>query len=142
MPHIFNSYALYIHIPWCVQKCPYCDFNSHAINGPLDESAYLDALLADFSQDRQLVGDRLLSSIFIGGGTPSTLSAGFYKSLFDELQQLTKFDEQVEITLEANPGTVDSEHFNGYKEAGINRLSMGFQSLHNKKLKALGYIGN
>lgn len=140
MPQISNSFALYIHIPWCVQKCPYCDFNSHAITGPVDESAYLDALLADFELDHQLVSDRLLSTIFIGGGTPSTLSAEFYKRMLEGLQALAAFDKEMEITLEANPGTVEASNFKGYREAGINRLSMGFQSLQNEKLKALGRI--
>jgi len=140
MPQISNSFALYIHIPWCVQKCPYCDFNSHTIKSPVDESAYLDALLADFSLDKHLVGDRLLSSIFFGGGTPSTLSAEFYKRLLEGLQALATFDKQLEISLEANPGTVEASNFKGYRDAGINRLSMGFQSLQNEKLKALGRI--
>ncbi len=135
-----NSYSLYIHIPWCIEKCPYCDFNSHAIRQAVDETAYLKALLNDFNQELNDISGRLLTSIFIGGGTPSTLSPDFYVKLLAQLQQLTGFDEKIEITLEANPGTADASYFRGYLEAGINRLSMGFQSLQNEKLQQLGRI--
>ena len=149
--------SLYIHVPWCIKKCPYCDFNSHVhaavepLKGdelisspaPLPEMDYLQALLQDFKQDRQLLEEpRPLQSIFIGGGTPSLLSANFYALLIDALREQITFASDIEITLEANPGTVDQANFAGFRRAGINRLSIGVQSFSNDALQKLGRIHN
>ncbi|MCE7525029.1 radical SAM family heme chaperone HemW [Alloalcanivorax xenomutans] len=134
--------ALYVHVPWCVRKCPYCDFNSHQ-RDTLPETQYLDALLADLDADRRwLEGelDRPVVSIFIGGGTPSLMSADFYRRLLDGLRQRLPMANDVEITLEANPGTVEAGRFEGFREAGINRLSIGVQSFDPGQLAALGRI--
>jgi len=131
--------SLYIHTPWCVRKCPYCDFNSHE-RGELPEAAYLQALLADLDQDLPLIGDRPVETVFIGGGTPSLLSGDFYRQLFQGIRQRLLLSEQAEITLEANPGTVEAGRFAGFREAGINRLSIGVQSFNNTHLQALGRI--
>jgi len=131
--------SLYIHTPWCVRKCPYCDFNSHE-RGELPEAAYLRALLADLDQDLPLIGDRTVKTVFIGGGTPSLLSGDFYRQLFQGIRQRLLLSEQAEITLEANPGTVEAGRFAGFREAGINRLSIGVQSFNNTHLQALGRI--
>ncbi len=134
--------ALYVHVPWCVRKCPYCDFNSHAVGrgAALPEQAYLAALLADLDDDVRVSGPRELVSIFIGGGTPSLMSPGFYHRLLTELVRRLPLAEQCEITLEANPGTVEQQRFAGYREAGINRLSIGVQSFQAQQLSALGRI--
>lgn len=137
--------ALYIHIPWCVRKCPYCDFNSHQLpNTPkegLPESAYLQALLWDLDNDISRYGARSISSVFIGGGTPSVMSPAFYKTLLKEVfNRVPKCASNIEITLEANPGTVDAERFAGFRDAGINRLSLGVQSFDDEKLQVLGRI--
>lgn len=132
--------SLYIHIPWCVRKCPYCDFNSHAVRDELDESGYVAALLADLDGDLLLANGRPLQSIFIGGGTPSLFSAAAIGDLLDGVRARLPLVADVEITLEANPGTVDAAQFSGYRAAGINRLSMGVQSLDDAKLAALGRI--
>ncbi|MEE2601505.1 MAG: radical SAM family heme chaperone HemW [Pseudomonadota bacterium] len=131
--------SLYIHTPWCVRKCPYCDFNSHE-RGELPEAVYLRALLADLDQDLPLIGDRTVETVFIGGGTPSLLSGDFYRQLFQGIRQRLVLSEQAEITLEANPGTVEAGRFAGFREAGINRLSIGVQSFNNTHLQALGRI--
>lgn len=131
--------SLYIHTPWCVRKCPYCDFNSHE-RGELPETAYLKALLADLDQDLPLIGDRPVETVFIGGGTPSLLSGDFYRQLFQGIRQRLSLSDQAEITLEANPGTVEAGRFAGFREAGINRLSIGVQSFNNAHLQALGRI--
>lgn len=132
--------ALYLHVPWCVRKCPYCDFNSHEANGPLPEDEYVQAVLADMAQDVALVQDRPVSSIFIGGGTPSLFSPAAYEQIFAGLQRHLRFADDIEITLEANPGTVEQEKFRGYRALGINRLSIGVQSFSPDKLKRLGRI--
>jgi len=132
--------SLYIHTPWCVQKCPYCDFNSHAIKDPVPEQAYLEALLRDLEQDLPRVWGRRVISVFIGGGTPSVLSPQFYQQLFSALRALIGLSGSAEITMEANPGTLDSDNFTGYREAGINRLSIGIQSFNNNCLRYLGRI--
>ncbi len=133
--------SLYIHVPWCVKKCPYCDFNSHALNQQgIPETQYLAALLADFRQELSKVQGRPLASIFIGGGTPSLLSPETYQQLMSTLQQEIAFADDIEVTLEANPGTYEHGRFQGYLEAGINRLSLGVQSFQDEKLKALGRI--
>ncbi|MCC5884618.1 MAG: radical SAM family heme chaperone HemW [Halomonas sp.] len=134
--------ALYVHVPWCVRKCPYCDFNSHGVGrgAELPGEAYLAALLADLDADLSLAADRPLVSIFIGGGTPSLMSAGFYERFLEALAKRLPLAEDIEITLEANPGTLERGRFQGYREAGINRLSLGVQSFQSHQLAALGRI--
>lgn len=132
--------SLYIHIPWCVRKCPYCDFNSHAQRGDLPEAAYIAAMLEDLDQDLDYIQDRELASIFIGGGTPSLFSASAYAQLFEGLRQRLTFSRDIEITLEANPGTLEQGRFAAYHELGINRLSIGVQSFDARQLKKLGRI--
>ncbi|WP_110670285.1 radical SAM family heme chaperone HemW [Salinicola halophilus] len=134
--------ALYIHVPWCVRKCPYCDFNSHALGAGQQppETAYVEALLADLDGDLPLVQGRDIVSVFIGGGTPSLLSAEAYARLFAGLRERLRFADDVEITLEANPGTFEQARFEGYRRVGINRLSMGVQSFNAAQLEALGRI--
>ncbi|MBB3048370.1 oxygen-independent coproporphyrinogen-3 oxidase [Litorivivens lipolytica] len=134
--------SLYIHVPWCVRKCPYCDFNSHEKAQALPETAYVDALIEDLQPDLHLAQDRTIESVFIGGGTPSLFSGEAYQRLFDLLRQQLHFSANCEITLEANPGTVEQERFLGYREAGINRLSLGVQSFQNRQLEKLGRIHN
>lgn len=134
--------SLYIHVPWCVRKCPYCDFNSHGV-GPqaeLPEQQYVQALLADLDHDLPWVQGRPLTSIFIGGGTPSLLSPQAYETLFAGLHERLAWTEDCEVTLEANPGTVEQQRFEGYRHAGINRLSIGIQSFQSAFLKTLGRI--
>ncbi|MCU7935046.1 MAG: radical SAM family heme chaperone HemW [Candidatus Thiodiazotropha sp. (ex Dulcina madagascariensis)] len=132
--------SLYIHIPWCQRKCPYCDFNSHAVTGEVDEIAYVDALLKDLRGDLPLLGGRSLATIFIGGGTPSLFSVNAMACLLERVKGLVGFTREVEITLEANPGALEAERLPGYREAGINRLSLGVQSLNASSLLALGRI--
>ena len=132
--------ALYIHIPWCVRKCPYCDFNSHAAGPTLPEEEYVDALLADLDIDLQHVHGRQLPSIFFGGGTPSLFSDRTLGRLLEGVEQRVGFAPDIEITLEANPGTFEQAKFKGYRALGINRLSIGVQSFQEAKLKALGRI--
>ena len=138
--------SLYIHMPWCVKKCPYCDFNSHAVpNGALSldlEQTYLKALVEDLRTQVDFAQGRQIHSVFIGGGTPSLISAKGYAWLFEQLKALLPFEENCEITLEANPGTVEHDPFAGYLDAGINRLSLGVQSFNTAHLKALGRIHN
>lgn len=134
--------ALYIHIPWCVRKCPYCDFNSHAAGPSLPEEEYVDALLADLDQDLAHVHGRELTSIFFGGGTPSLFSAKALGRLLQGVHQRVPFASDIEITLEANPGTFEQAKFRDYRSLGINRLSIGVQSFQEAKLKALGRIHN
>ncbi|MCG6899384.1 MAG: radical SAM family heme chaperone HemW [Gammaproteobacteria bacterium] len=132
--------ALYIHIPWCVRKCPYCDFNSHEVRDNLPEDHYLEALLADLDQELPSVWGRTLDSLFIGGGTPSLFSASGINQLLSEVRARIPLRPGAEITLEANPGTVDQARFSGYREAGINRLSLGVQSFQDGLLTAIGRI--
>ncbi len=132
--------ALYIHIPWCVRKCPYCDFNSHAGDGALPEEAYVAALLADLDQDLPLAAGRSLSTLFIGGGTPSLFSAEAIACLLEGIAERIDIADDVEITLEANPGTVDESRFMGFRRAGVNRLSIGIQSFNDAHLARLGRI--
>lgn len=132
--------SLYIHIPWCIQKCPYCDFNSHKTPDERPEQAYIQALLADLKQDLERFPSRPLTSVFIGGGTPSLFSASVYETLFTELKGLLSFQPEMEITLEANPGTVDEARFSDYHAVGINRLSLGIQSFNARHLQKLGRI--
>jgi oxygen-independent coproporphyrinogen-3 oxidase len=133
--------SLYIHIPWCVQKCPYCDFNSHGQKGQvLPESEYVSHLLDDLTEDAKLVGDRAIHSIFIGGGTPSLFSAQAIQTLLDGVKKRVNLLVDAEITMEANPGTVESQRFADYVKAGITRISIGVQSFQPEKLAALGRI--
>jgi len=139
MPLTNPPLSLYIHTPWCVRKCPYCDFNSHE-RGEIPEAAYLQALLTDLEQDLPLIGDRPVETVFIGGGTPSLMSADFYRQLFQGIRQRLPLQPDAEITLEANPGTLEAGRFEGFRAAGINRLSIGVQSFNNAHLQALGRI--
>jgi putative oxygen-independent coproporphyrinogen III oxidase len=132
--------SLYIHIPWCVRKCPYCDFNSHALREPVDEDAYIAALLQDLEHDLPLSGGRDLGSIFIGGGTPSLFSGSAIERLLSGIRRVIGVVPDAEITLEANPGAVDIAHFEGYLAAGVNRLSIGVQSFDEQMLHKLGRI--
>ncbi len=138
--------SLYIHIPWCVKKCPYCDFNSHEKNDSFDEDNYVKALLLDLDAEYQACSQRTLHSIFFGGGTPSLFSANSIEKIILHAQKLFQFDttgeNKIEITLEANPGTFEQEKFTGFKNAGVNRLSIGIQSFDDKHLKTLGRIHN
>jgi len=132
--------SLYVHVPWCVRKCPYCDFNSHPVPGPIDETRYLEALLCDLEEDLAWVQDRALISVFIGGGTPSLLSAAAVQTLLSEVRCRIACVSELEVTLEANPGTVDAARFAGYRAAGVNRLSLGIQSFDADSLLRLGRI--
>ena len=136
--------SLYIHIPWCVQKCPYCDFNSHAQKGLIPEAEYIQHLLADLSQDltayQAAIGNRKIHSIFIGGGTPSLFSAEGIAYLLKEVEKRIAFEPHIEITLEANPATAEAARFLGYAEGGVTRISMGIQSFEPEKLLKLGRI--
>ncbi len=136
--------SLYIHMPWCVRKCPYCDFNSHAVpDGQLStdlEQQYLAALVVDFETQVDMAQGRAIHSVFIGGGTPSLISAQGYQWLFDQLKARLDFEADCEITLEANPGTVEHDPFADYLAVGINRLSLGVQSFDSEHLQRLGRI--
>lgn len=132
--------SLYIHVPWCVRKCPYCDFNSHKSPEALPEKAYIDALIRDLEQEVPTVWGRTIQSIFIGGGTPSLFSAEAYDRLFSGIRALVPLSAHAEITLEANPGTFEAQRFADYRALGINRLSIGVQSFNNDALTALGRI--
>ena len=129
--------SLYIHYPWCVKKCPYCDFNSH--DGEI-QSGYIKALLKDLDNDLQYLQNRYIHSIFIGGGTPSLMSINDAKELFNGLKMRLPISKDIEITLEVNPGTFEIEKFANFREVGINRLSIGVQSFNNDQLKFLGRI--
>ncbi len=132
--------SLYVHIPWCVKKCPYCDFNSHAAGGDLPEDAYVTALIDDLQQDAELAQGRHLTSIFFGGGTPSLFSASAIEKIIAAAQGIIGFADKTEITLEANPGTFEQQKFIDYKNGGVNRLSIGVQSFNDQQLLALGRI--
>lgn len=134
--------SLYIHMPWCVHKCPYCDFNSHTLKQTPDYAAYINHLLADLKQDLPLCQQRALQTIFIGGGTPSLFSAELIDRLLTQIHQLIPINQNAEITIEANPNSVDVARFTGYQQAGINRISIGVQSLQADKLQALGRVHN
>ncbi len=132
--------GLYVHMPWCIQKCPYCDFNSHSLRSDLPETVYIEALALDLEQEKTRLGSRQITSLFIGGGTPSLFSARSIAQLLQHIQQTVSCSSTMEITLEANPGTVEYAKFHGYFEAGINRLSIGIQSFCDSQLKQLGRI--
>ena len=132
--------ALYIHVPWCVKKCPYCDFNSHESRNEIPEKRYVAALLSDLEQSVPHVYGRKMRSVFFGGGTPSLFSPESINEILSAVNMLTPMEYGAEITLEANPGTVDTAHFAGYKSAGVNRVSLGIQSFNADYLSALGRI--
>lgn len=133
--------ALYIHYPWCVRKCPYCDFNSHEVGASgIPEDEYLTALRADLEAALPLIWGRRIISVFIGGGTPSLMSARAVDRLLSDIRALLPLEPDCEVTLEANPGTFEAERFASYRASGINRLSIGIQSFDEEKLKALGRI--
>ena len=132
--------SLYVHIPWCLKKCPYCDFNSHAFQGELPEQAYINSLLADLKRDLRWVQNRELTSIFIGGGTPSLFSPASIERLLSAIEQSVGFSADIEITMEANPGTFEMEKFRDFRHAGINRLSLGIQSFNKNYLNTLGRV--
>ncbi|WAJ72070.1 radical SAM family heme chaperone HemW [Catenovulum adriaticum] len=134
--------SLYIHIPWCVQKCPYCDFNSHAVKSPIPEDEYIQCLIEDLLQDKHLAQGRSVQSIFFGGGTPSIFSAHGIKKILNGVSSILNLADDCEITLEANPGTFEIEKFKGFKDAGVNRFSIGVQSLQSQQLNLLGRIHN
>jgi putative oxygen-independent coproporphyrinogen III oxidase len=132
--------SLYVHMPWCVRKCPYCDFNSHVAPDDLPQAQYVDALLDDLRSDLAAVQGRSLGSIFFGGGTPSLFSPQQIGRLLDGVRTEIDFDADIEITLEANPGTIEHGRFSGYRAAGINRVSLGAQTFNDEHLKVLGRI--
>ena len=132
--------ALYVHVPWCVQKCPYCDFNSHEAGETIPERAYVDALIADLQSALPLIWGRPVQTVFFGGGTPSLLSPAAIDELLAAFRALAMLAPDAEITLEANPGTVEAEKFAGFRAAGVNRLSLGIQSFNDAHLQALGRI--
>ena len=136
--------SLYVHIPWCVQKCPYCDFNSHALKADIPEQEYIAALLEDLDTDIERyqlkANPRALHSIFIGGGTPSLISAQGIAALLAGIEKRIAFKDEIEITMEANPGTIEAERFAGYRKAGVTRISIGVQSFEQQKLERLGRI--
>jgi putative oxygen-independent coproporphyrinogen III oxidase len=132
--------SLYIHIPWCVHKCPYCDFNSHEARGAIPEQEYVAALIRDLEMGLPLIWGRKVYTVFFGGGTPSLLSGESVAEILRNVRMLLPLDLGAEITLEANPGTVEAERFAAYREAGVNRLSMGIQSFNDTYLQALGRI--
>src|SRR5205085_579162 len=132
--------SLYVHIPWCVRKCPYCDFNSHAARGEVPEAAYIDALVSDLELALPSIWGRHVSSVFIGGGTPSLFSAEAIDRLLASIRARIPLQADAEITLEANPGTFERTKFAGFRDAGVNRLSLGVQSFNPKHLRALGRV--
>ncbi len=134
--------SLYVHIPWCIRKCPYCDFNSHEARRQIPEADYIAALIADLESALPLIWGRKVSSIFFGGGTPSLFSGQSLDTLLTAIRTLVPLLPDAEVTLEANPGTVESEKFAAFRDAGINRLSLGIQSFNPAHLKALGRIHN
>ena len=132
--------SLYVHIPWCVKKCPYCDFNSHAVRDEIPEAAYVEAVLRDLEQEARAASGRKIHSIFIGGGTPSLFSPKGIGDILEGANRIIPFDGDIEITMEANPGTFEQAKFAGFKSAGVNRLSVGVQSFNTAHLERLGRI--
>jgi len=132
--------SLYVHVPWCVRKCPYCDFNSHQVRDEIPQQRYVDTLIEDLRSEAMLAGDRPIHSIFIGGGTPSLFTPEAYQQILGAVRDQFELAPTAEVTLEANPGTFERERFQGYREAGINRVSIGVQSFNNDSLEALGRI--
>lgn len=134
--------ALYVHLPWCARKCPYCDFNSHPTRNPIPENEYVDALIADLEQALPGIWGRRVYSVFFGGGTPSLFSAAAIDRLLAAFRARLPLVAEVEVTLEANPGSFEAEKFRDYRAAGVNRLSIGIQSFNDNHLRALGRIHN
>jgi putative oxygen-independent coproporphyrinogen III oxidase len=132
--------ALYVHMPWCVRKCPYCDFNSHQLKSPAPPAGYIDALIQDFDGEMPLLAGRSIETIFFGGGTPSLFSPEDFARLLEALRKRIAFSDDVEITLEANPGTIERGRFSSYRDAGINRVSLGAQTFATRTLERLGRI--
>ncbi|MEX0963212.1 MAG: radical SAM family heme chaperone HemW [Pseudohongiellaceae bacterium] len=132
--------SLYIHIPWCVKKCPYCDFNSHEAQTEIPEQDYVEVLCQDFDRDYEFCDERAIHSIFIGGGTPSLFAAKSFDKILQYIQSRARLSSDCEITLEANPGTAEAAKFAGYFSAGVNRLSLGVQSFNDSQLRNLGRI--
>ena len=132
--------SLYIHMPWCIKKCPYCDFNSHGLKGTLPEQEYIDSLIMDLEQALPLIWGRSIQTIFIGGGTPSLFSGEAIDRLISCIRSRIKISPYAEITLEANPGTVEKHYIAEYAAAGVNRISLGIQSFNDQHLKVLGRI--
>jgi len=132
--------SLYVHFPWCIQKCPYCDFNSHAIKQGIPESEYIEALLRDLENDLPLVWGRKINTIFMGGGTPSLFSPESMDNLLAGIRARIPLSPNAEITMEANPGSIENERLSGFRETGINRVSIGVQSFNDEQLKRLGRI--
>ncbi len=135
-----RSVALYVHMPWCVRKCPYCDFNSHQLKSAAPDSSYIDALIRDFDLELPRLQGRRIDTVFFGGGTPSLFQPEEFSRLLGALRQRIAFAADVEVTLEANPGTVECGRFAGYRDAGINRVSLGAQTFAPRVLQALGRI--
>src|SRR5216683_5939908 len=135
-----SSLALYVHMPWCVRKCPYCDFNSHQLKSAAPDSSYVDALIRDLDLELPSVSGRRIDTVFFGGGTPSLFQPEDFSRLLGAFRQRIAFAEDVEITLEANPGTIERGRFAGYRDAGINRVSLGAQTFAPRALEALGRI--
>jgi len=140
MSLVLPPLALYVHVPWCIRKCPYCDFNSHQAGEDIPEAEYVRALRFDLEQDKLLAQGRKLTSIFFGGGTPSMLSADAIAQIIKDAAEVIGFEDGIEITLEANPGTFEQEKFAGFWRAGVNRLSIGIQSFNDHQLKKLGRV--
>ena len=132
--------SLYVHLPWCLKKCPYCDFNSHEVAGEMPEQRYIDALVADLEASLPLIWGRSVHSIFIGGGTPSLFSPQAIDRLLGDIRARLRLDAACEITLEANPGTFEKDRFKAFRSAGVNRLSIGVQSFDDRHLKVLGRV--
>jgi putative oxygen-independent coproporphyrinogen III oxidase len=132
--------ALYVHMPWCVRKCPYCDFNSHQLKSPVPPAGYIDTLIEDFDAEMPLLAGRSVDTIFFGGGTPSLFSPEDFARLLEALRKKIAFSDRVEITLEANPGTIERGRFSSYRDAGINRVSLGAQTFATHALERLGRI--
>ena len=132
--------SLYVHLPWCIRKCPYCDFNSHQAPDQIPEQRYIDALIADLEQSLPLVWGRTIHSIFIGGGTPSLFSPASIDRLLGDIRARLKLEPDCEVTLEANPGTFEKDRFRAFRAAGVTRLSIGVQSFNDEHLKALGRV--
>jgi putative oxygen-independent coproporphyrinogen III oxidase len=135
-----RALALYVHMPWCVRKCPYCDFNSHQLKSAAPDTAYIDALIRDFDTELPRVQERRIDTVFFGGGTPSLFQPEDFGRLLGALRQRIAFADDVEVTLEANPGTIERGRFAGYRDAGINRVSLGAQTFTERALEVLGRI--
>lgn len=140
LPAVEPSLALYVHMPWCVRKCPYCDFNSHQLRSAAPDASYIEALIRDFDLELPRLRDRRIDTVFFGGGTPSLFQPEDFSLLLGALRQRIAFASDAEITMEANPGTIERGRFAGYAQAGINRVSLGAQSFAPRALEALGRI--